>query len=96
MEQNFKQAAEQKMSKAINVLKSDFDKIRTGRVHPSILDQVSVDYYGTMTPINQVASVTVLDSQTLSVVPWEKNLISSIERAILESNIGLTHPRLGT
>ena len=53
MEQNFKQAAEQKMSKAINILKSDFDKIRTGRVHPSILDQVSVDYYGTMTPINQ-------------------------------------------
>ena len=95
MEQNFKQAAEQKMSKAINVLKSDFDKIRTGRVHPSILDQVSVDYYGTMTPINQVASVTVLDSQTLSVVPWEKNLISSIERAILESNIGLNPSSVG-
>ena len=95
MEQNFKQAAEQKMSKAINVLKSDFDKIRTGRVHPSILDQVSVDYYGTMTPINQVASVTVSDSQTLSVVPWEKNLISSIERAILESNIGLNPSSVG-
>ena len=95
MEQNFKQAAEQKMTKAINVLKSDFDKIRTGRVHPSILDQVSVDYYGTMTPINQVASVTVLDNQTLSVVPWEKNLISSIERAILESNIGLNPSSVG-
>ena len=95
MEQNFKQAAEQKMTKAINVLKSDFDKIRTGRVHPSILDQVSVDYYGTMTPINQVASVTVLDNQTLSVVPWEKNLISSIERAILESNIGLNPSSAG-
>ena len=95
MEQNFKQAAEQKMSKAINVLKSDFDKIRTGRVHPSILDQVSVDYYGTMTPINQVASVTVLDSQTLSVVPWEKNFISSIEKAILESNIGLNPSSVG-
>ena len=95
MEQNFKQTAEQKMSKAINVLKSDFDKIRTGRAHPSILDQISVDYYGTMTPINQVASVTVLDSQTLSVVPWEKNLISSIERAILESNIGLNPSSVG-
>jgi len=95
MEQNLKQAAEQKMSKAINVLKRDFDKIRTGRVHPSILDQVSVDYYGTMTPINQVASVTVLDSQTLSVVPWEKNFISSIEKAILESNIGLNPSSVG-
>ena len=95
MEQNLKQAAEQKMSKAINILKSDFDKIRTGRVHPSILDQVSVDYYGTMTPINQVASVTVSDSQTLSVVPWEKNLIPSIERAILESNIGLNPSSVG-
>ena len=95
MEKNFKQTAEQKMSKAINVLKSDFDKIRTGRAHPSILDQISVDYYGTMTPINQVASVTLLDSQTLSVVPWEKNLISSIERAILESNIGLNPSSVG-
>ena len=95
MEINFKQTAEQKMSKAINVLKSDFDKIRTGRAHPSILDQISVDYYGTMTPINQVASVTLLDSQTLSVVPWEKNLISSIERAILESNIGLNPSSVG-
>ena len=64
MEENFKQTAEQKMSKAINVLKSDFDKIRTGRAHPSILDQINVDYYGTMTPINQVATVTLLDSQT--------------------------------
>ena len=95
MEINFKQTAEQKMNKAINVLKSDFDKIRTGRAHPSILDQISVDYYGTMTPINQVATVTVLDSQTLSVVPWEKNLISSIERAILESNIGLNPSSVG-
>ena len=95
MEINLKQTAKQKMNKAINVLKSDFDKIRTGRAHPSILDQISVDYYGTMTPINQVASVTVLDSQTLSVVPWEKNLISSIERAILESNIGLNPTSVG-
>ena len=95
MERNFKQIAEQKMSKAINVLKGDFDKIRTGRAHPSILDQISIDYYGTMTPINQLASVTVLDSQTLSVVPWEKNLISSIERAILESNIGLNPSSVG-
>ena len=95
MEQNFKHTAEQKMKKAINVLKSDFDKIRTGRAHPSILDQINADYYGTMTPINQMATVTLLDSQTLSVVPWEKNLISSIERAILESNIGLNPSSVG-
>ncbi len=95
MEQNIKQTAERKMGKAIDVMKSDFDKIRTGRAHPSILDQISVDYYGTMTPINQVASITLLDSQTLSVVPWEKNLIGSIEKAILESNIGLNPSSVG-
>ena len=95
MEQNIKQTAERKMGKAIDVMKSDFDKIRTGRAHPSILDQISVDYYGTMTPINQVASITLLDSQTLSVVPWEKNMIGSIERAILESNIGLNPSSVG-
>ena len=95
MEQNFKQIAEQKMSKAISVLKGDLDKIRTGRAHPSILDQINVDYYGTMTPINQVASVTLLDSQTLSVVPWEKNLISAVEKAIRESKIGLNPSSVG-
>ena len=95
MEQNFKEAAERKMNKAIDVLKSDFDKIRTGRAHPSILDQISVDYYGTMTPINQVASITLIDSQTLSVVPWEQNLIAVIEKAILESNIGLNPSSVG-
>tara|TARA_B100000575_G_scaffold293453_1_gene304909 strand:- start:1695 stop:2252 length:558 start_codon:yes stop_codon:yes gene_type:complete len=95
MEQNIKQTAERKMGKAIDVMKSDFDKIRTGRAHPSILDQISVDYYGTMTPINQVASITLLDSQTLSVVPWEKNMIGSIEKAILESNIGLNPSSVG-
>ena len=89
MVQDIKQTAKRKMSKAIDVMRSDFDKIRTGRAHPSILDQISVDYYGTQTPINQVASVTLLDSQTLSVVPWEKTLIGPIEKAILESNIGL-------
>ena len=87
MEQNIKQTAERKMGKAIDVMKSDFDKIRTGRAHPSILDQISVDYYGTMTPINQVASITLLDSQTLSVVPWEKNMIGSCQGFLHQSNL---------
>ena len=95
MEQNFKQTAERKMNKAIDVLKSDFDKIRTGRAHPSILDQINVDYYGTTTPINQVATITLLDNQTLSVVPWEKTFILPIEKAILESNIGLNPSSVG-
>ena len=95
MENDIKQNAERKMNKAIEVLKQDFAKIRTGRAHPSILDQISVDYHGTSLPINQVATVTLLDSQTISVTPWEKQTIPLIEKAILESNIGLNPASVG-
>lgn len=95
MENDIKQNAERKMNKAIEVLKQDFAKIRTGRAHPSILDQISVDYHGTSLPINQVATVTLLDSQTISVTPWEKQMIPLIEKAILESNIGLNPSSVG-
>ena len=95
MENDIKQNAERKMNKAIEVLKQDFAKIRTGRAHPSILDQISVDYHGTSLPINQVATVTLLDSQTISVTPWEKQMIPLIEKAILESNIGLNPASVG-
>ena len=95
MENDIKQNAERKMNKAIEVLKHDFAKIRTGRAHPSILDQISVDYHGTSLPINQVATVTLLDSQTISVTPWEKQMIPLIEKAILESNIGLNPASVG-
>ena len=95
MENDIKQNAERKMNKAIEVLKQDFAKIRTGRAHPSILDQISVDYLGTSLPINQVATVTLLDSQTISVTPWEKQMIPLIEKAILESNIGLNPASVG-
>ena len=95
MENDIKQNAERKMNKAIEVLKQDFAKIRTGRAHPSILDQISVDYHGTSLPINQVATVTLLDSQTISVTPWEKQMIPVIEKAILESNIGLNPASVG-
>ncbi len=95
MENDIKQNAERKMNKAIEVLKQDFAKIRTGRALPSILDQISVNYHGTSLPINQVATITLLDSQTISVTPWEKQMIPLIEKAILESNIGLNPASVG-
>ena len=89
MAQNFKQTAEQKMSKAINVLKSDFDKIRTGRANPSILDDVHLDYYGNQTPLNQTSNISVEEGRSLVISPWDKNLIPEIEKAILSSDLGL-------
>ncbi|MBT9503851.1 MAG: ribosome recycling factor [Burkholderiaceae bacterium] len=84
-----KQNAEQKMAKSIESFKGELQKIRTGRAHPGILDQVSVDYYGSMVPISQVANVTLIDARTISVQPWEKNLAPKIEKAIRESDLGL-------
>ena len=84
-----KKSAEQKMARSIEVFKADLQKIRTGRAHPGILDQVLVDYYGSPVPISQVANVTLLDARTLSVQPWEKGMGGKIERAIRESELGL-------
>ena len=84
-----KKTAETKMAKSIEAFKSDIQKIRTGRAHPGILDQVQVDYYGSMLPISQVANVSLLDARTISVQPWEKGLAAKIERAIRESDLGL-------
>lgn len=81
--------AEKRMQKSIEVLKSDFAKIRTGRAHPSILDHVMVEYYGTPTPLNQVGNIAVEDARTLSVTPWEKQLIPVIEKAIMTADLGL-------
>ncbi|GAP38400.1 ribosome recycling factor [Piscinibacter sakaiensis] len=86
---DIKKNAEGRMAKTIEVFKADLQKIRTGRAHPGILDQVSVDYYGSMVPISQVANVSLLDARTLSVQPWEKGLGPKIERAIRESDLGL-------
>ena len=86
---DIKKDAEQRMKKSIEVLDTNFKKIRTGRAHPSILDSVQVNYYGTDTPLTQVANVTVLDARTLSVSPWEKNLVPDIEKAIMKSDLGL-------
>ncbi|MDE2145735.1 MAG: ribosome recycling factor [Burkholderiales bacterium] len=84
-----KKTAEQKMSKSVEAFKNELHKIRTGRAHPGLLDQVSVDYYGSMVPIGQVANVTLLDARTISVQPWEKGMAAKIEKAIRESDLGL-------
>ena len=86
---DIKKTAETKMAKSIDALKSDLQKIRTGRAHPGILDHVQVDYYGSMVPISQVANVSLLDARTISVQPWEKGLGAKIEKAIRESDLGL-------
>ena len=84
-----KKTAEQKMGRSIESLKGELHKIRTGRAHPGILDQVQVDYYGSMVPISQVANVSLLDARTISVQPWEKGMGAKIEKAIRESDLGL-------
>ena len=86
---DIKKTAEQKMARSIESFKAELQKIRTGRAHPGILDQVHVDYYGSIVPISQVANVTLLDARTISVQPWEKGMGAKIEKAIRESDLGL-------
>ena len=87
--------AETRMGKSVDSLRSELVKIRTGRAHPSLLDQIVVDYYGTGTPINQVANVTVEDSRTLAVAPWEKQMVAVVEKAIINSGLGLNPATTG-
>ncbi|AKJ29003.1 ribosome recycling factor [Caldimonas brevitalea] len=86
---DIKKTAEQKMQKSVEAFKHELTKIRTGRAHPGLLDQVQVEYYGSMVPVSQVANVTLLDARTISVQPWEKGLGAKIEKAIRESDLGL-------
>jgi len=88
-------AAEGKMDQSIAAFKSNLTKIRTGRASPALLDSVQVDYYGAMVPITQVANVSLLDSRTISVQPWEKNLGAKIEKAIRDSDLGLNPASMG-
>lgn len=90
-----KKAAEQKMQKSIEVLKSDLAKVRTGRAHTGLLDHVMVEYYGSMVPINQVANVTLVDARTIGVQAWEKPMLAKIEKAIRESDLGLNPSNMG-
>ncbi len=87
--------AQTRMSKSVDSLRTELTKIRTGRAHPSLLDQIKVDYYGTDTAINQVANVTVEDSRTLAVAPWEKQMVAVVEKAIMNSGLGLNPSTAG-
>ena len=92
---DIKKNFEQKSSRSVEAFKGELAKIRTGRAHPGILDQVSVEYYGSMVPISQVANVTLLDARTISVQPWEKGMGAKIEKAIRESDLGLNPASMG-
>lgn len=81
--------AEDSMRKAINHLEAELTKIRAGKATPQMLDGIVVDYYGSPTPINQVGNISVMDARTISIQPWEKNMLQPIERAIIASNIGI-------
>lgn len=87
--------AETRMGKSIASLQNDLTKLRTGRAHTSLLDHITVEYYGSEVPLSQVANVSVLDSRTLSVSPWEKPMVQAIEKAIMNSNMGLNPATTG-
>lgn len=84
-----KKSAEQKMQKTLETLKADLGKVRTGRAHTGILDHLSVDYYGSPMPINQIANVNLMDARTIAVTPWEKKMVGVVEKAIRDSDLGL-------
>ena len=90
------QDAETRMKKSVEALHLELAKIRTGRAHPSLLDQVMVDYYGTMTPIKQVANIVAEDARTLMVTPWEKPMVAAIDKAIMTADLGLNPATAGT
>ena len=85
-----------RMSKAVGALENSLAKIRTGRAHPSLVEHITVSYYGNETPISQVATVSVSDARTLSVVPWEKDMVAVVEKAIMSSDLGLNPATSGT
>lgn len=87
--------AEVRMAKSVESLKGELQKIRAGRAHTSLLDQIMVNSYGSEMPLNQVASVSVLDARTLSIAPWDKSLIKDIEKAIMSSDLGLNPASTG-
>lgn len=84
-----KKGTEQKMAKSVEAFKHDLAKVRTGRAHTGLLDHITVDYYGTPTPINQVAKVALMDARTIGVTPFEKKMLQPVEKAIRESDLGL-------
>ena len=93
---DLKKDAEERMKKAVEVLGNNFNKIRTGRAHPSLLDTIRVNYYGNESPLNQVATIGIEDARTLTVTPWERNMVPEIEKAIMKSDLGLNPSTAGT
>ena len=87
--------ANDRMNKTLDSLEGDFSKIRAGRAHPSLLEQIHVEYYGTLVPISQVSNVTTEDSRTLKVTPWEKDMVGPIEKAVMTSDLGLNPNSMG-
>lgn len=96
MIEDVKNDAQSRMNKSVESFKNDLTKIRTGRAHPSLLDQITVDYYGSETPLNQVAKVSAEDARTLMVSPWEKDMVKAVEKAIMNSDLGLNPSTAGT
>jgi len=90
-----KKSTEQKMGKSIEAFKTDLAKVRTGRAHTGLLDHITVDYYGTPTPINQVAKITLMDARTIGVTPFEKKMVQAVEKAIRDSDLGLNPAATG-
>ena len=91
-----KKDAGERMAKSVAALKQELTKIRTGRAHTSLLDHITVEYYGSQVPLNQVSNVGVEDSRTLTVTPWEKDMVAPIEKAIMNSDLGLNPASAGT
>ena len=95
MIEDIKQDIEERMGKALEALSHNFNKIRTGRAHPSLLDSIRIEYYGAETPLNQLANINIEDARTLSVVAFDKGITPDIERAILKSDLGLNPATAG-
>ena len=95
MIEDIKQDTEERMGKALEALSHNFNKIRTGRAHPSLLDSIRIEYYGAETPLNQLANINIEDARTLSVVAFDKGITPDIERAILKSDLGLNPATAG-
>ncbi|MEH6588828.1 MAG: ribosome recycling factor [Halioglobus sp.] len=87
--------ASERMDKSLDALAHNFNKIRTGRAHPSLLDGLKVEYYGSLTPLNQVANINVEDARTLTLTVWDKSMVPDVERAIMKSNLGLNPATAG-
>lgn len=92
---DIKAEATERMEKSLEALAHNFNKIRTGRAHPSLLDGLKIEYYGAITPLNQVANINVEDGRTLALTAWDKSMIPDIERAIMKSNLGLNPATAG-